>query len=189
MDESLAKIRHERSVHDYPDLSLQDGEYIEFAFKRANICRMMIIVNTAAAVILILFVYLIMLMGQNQLNEAGQNFVFIILFTLLTFAILGGVVAMRIYKGNRLFITNRRVIQRVMTSPMFHSVNVIDLGSVEDASFHQNGLLSALFHLGTLRLSTIGDETTYTFKYSDISHEDLESVSKLISDAKKKPKE
>ena len=43
MDENLAKIRHERSKKDFPGLSLEDGEYVEFAFSRAKICLMMII--------------------------------------------------------------------------------------------------------------------------------------------------
>ena len=46
--------------------------------------------------------------------------------------------------------------------------------------------MQTFFGYGTLRLATVGDETTYTFKYSDISQEDLEAVSKLVLEAKKK---
>ena len=74
----------------------------------------------------------------------------------------------------------------VMTSPVVNSVNIIDLSSVEDASFRQENLLQSLFHYGTLRLSTVGDETTYTFKYSDITGEQLKEVTDLISNAKKR---
>jgi hypothetical protein len=59
---------------------------------------------------------------------------------------------------------------------------------VEDASFSQSGLLQKMLHIGTFRLATVGDETTYTFKYSDISPTELKEVSKLISEAKKKKK-
>ena len=74
----------------------------------------------------------------------------------------------------------------LMISPVVSSVNVIDLSSIEDASFRQENILQNLFHYGTFRLSTVGDETTYTFKYSDISGEELNAVTKLITDAKKK---
>ena len=57
-----------------------------------------------------------------------------------------------------------------------------------DVSFRQDGIMQKLFHYGTLRLATVGDETTYTFKYSDISPDDLKAVSKLITDAKKRHK-
>ena len=73
-----------------------------------------------------------------------------------------------------------------MVSLMASSVNIIDLSSVEDASYKQAGIWQKLFHYGTFRLSTVGDETTYTFKYSNITPSDLKAVSKLISEAKDK---
>ena len=39
MDEGLGKIRHDRSVKDFPFLKLEDDEYVEFAFKRAKVCN------------------------------------------------------------------------------------------------------------------------------------------------------
>ena len=71
-----------------------------------------------------------------------------------------------------------------MDSLVSDSINVIDLASVEDASFRQDSLMQKVFHYGTFRLATVGDETTYTFKYSDVSAEELKAVSKLISEAK-----
>lgn len=188
MEESLTKIRHERSKRDFPTLKLDEDEYVEFAFKRARICLLMIIVGVSFAVIVILLAVLLALLGQSMLDSMGQNFLFIILFALLATTILAGIVALMLYHGNKLFVTNKHVIQTVMNSPVSNSVNMIDLSSVEDASFHQNGVLQTFLRYGTLRLATVGDETTYTFKYSDISSEDLRAVSKLISDAKKKGK-
>ena len=72
-----------------------------------------------------------------------------------------------------------------MNTIVSSSVNVIDLSSIEDASFRQDTIMQRLFHYGTLRLATVGDETTYTFKYSDITPEELKGVSRLISVAKK----
>ena len=186
MDESLTKIRHERSKKDFPNLKLEDNEYVEFAFRRARICLLAILGAVAASVIVVLLAFLLVLLGQSMLDDMGRNFVFIILSTLLVAAILIGAIAIMIYNGNRLFVTNKRVIQMIMESPVVHSVNMIDLPSVEDASFHQHGILQTFLHYGTLRLATVGDETTYTFKYSDISPEDLKAVSKLITNAKKK---
>lgn len=186
MDESLTKIRHERSKKDFPGLKLEDGEYVEFAFKRARICLLAILVGIAISVIVILLGFLLALMGQSMLDDMGRSFVFIILATLLATAVLAGIVAIMIYQGNRLFITNRRVTQMIMNSPVSKSINTIDLVSIEDASFHQNGILQTFLHYGTLRLATVGDETTYTFKYSDISPENLKAVTNLITEAKKK---
>ena len=186
MDESLAKIRHERSKKDFPGLRLEDDEYVEFAFKRAKICLFMILGGVAFGLIVVLLAFLLVLMGQSMIDEMGRKFLFIILAALLAAAVIIGIVALTVYNGNKLFITNRRVIQMVMTSPVVNSVNIIDLTSVEDASFRQENLLQNLFHYGTFRLSTVGDETTYTFKYSDISGEELKEVTDLISAAKKR---
>lgn len=188
MDETLVKIRHERSKKDFPRLRLEDDEYVEFSFRRAKVCLLMIIGGTSLGIIIVLLALLLALLGQSMLDEMGRNFLFIILSALLATAIIIGLVALIVYRGNRLFITNKRVIQIITESLVSTSMNKIDLWSVEDVSFHQNGILQKLFHYGTLRLATVGDETTYTFKYSDISPEELEAVSKLITDAKKRGK-
>lgn len=188
MDGNLAKIRHDRSKKDFPDLKLDDGEYVEFAFKRTKMCLLMILGSTAVGLILILLAFLFTVMGQSRIDDMGRNFLFIILFALLAAAFLVAIVALRVYRGNKLFITNKHAIQFVMHSLVSTSVNIIDLASVEDASFRQDSLLQKIFHYGIFRLSTIGDETTYTFKYSDISSNDLREVTKLITEAKREAK-
>jgi hypothetical protein len=71
-----------------------------------------------------------------------------------------------------------------MISPMANSLNMIDLASIEDTSFSQNGIMQKIFGYGTFRLATVGEETTYTFKNSDITQEELRAVSKLVTLAK-----
>ena len=185
MDEGLAKIRHERSKKDFPGLRLEDDEYVEFAFKRAKICLFMIFGGVTFGLIVVLLAFLLVLMAQSMVDEMGRNFLFIILAALLASAVIIGVIALSIYNGNKLFITNRRVIQMVMTSPVANSVNIIDLFSIEDASFKQENLMQKMFNYGTLRLSTVGDETTYTFPYSDVTSDQLKIVTQLITKAKK----
>lgn len=186
MDGSLTHIRHQRSQKDFPGLKLDADEYVEFAFKRAKVCLIMILGSTFVGLAVILLAFLLVLLGQSMLDDIGRHFVFIILSTLIIATVLAGAIALMLYHGNRLYITNKHVIQQVMDSPMAHSVNMIDLSSVEDASFHCSGVMQTIFNYGTLRLATVGDETTYTFKYSDISSDDLKAVTKLITDAKQK---
>lgn len=188
MDKPLAKIRHERSKKDFPGLRLEDDEYVEFAFKRAKICIMMIWGCVFIGLIVVLLSFLLTLIWQPGMDEMGSSFMFIILSALIAVILISGAIASMIYHGNKLFITNKHAIQMIMTSPTSNSINIIDLSSVEDASFSQSGLMEKFFNYGTLRLSTIGDETTYTFKYSDIRGEDLRTITELISDAKKKAK-
>ena len=185
MDESLTKIRHDRSVKDFPGLKLEEDEYVEFFFKRAKVCLKMIWGGVFAGLVVILLAFLLALIGQDMVDGLGTNFMFIILFTLLAATIIVGLMALKIYNGNKLYITNKHAIQMIMNSPVSTSINIIDLFSIEDASFRQENILQKLFHYGTLRLATVGDETTYTFTYSDISPSDLREVTDLITKAKK----
>ena len=184
MDEGLVKIRHERSIKDFPFLKLEDNEYVEFAFKRARVWLNLILGSLAAGLILILLAFLLTLLAQSSIDATGVSFLYIILGALFAAVILAGLFTMIVYRGNRLFITNKHVIQMVMVSPMANSMNMIDLSSIEDTSFSQNGIMQKMFGYGTFRLSTVGDETTYTFKNSDITQEELRAVSKLVTIAK-----
>lgn len=185
MDENLAKIRHERSKKDFPGLKLEEGEYVEYFFKRAKVCLWMIWGATFAGLVVILLAFLIVLMHQAMIDEMGRNFLFIILFALLATALIIWMIALKLYNGNKLYITNKHVVQMVMNSPVSTSINIIDLESVEDASFRQTNFMQKMFHYGTFRLATVGEETTYTFPYSDISPAELRGVTELISAAKK----
>lgn len=188
MDEGLAKIRNARSKKDFPFLKLEDDEYVEYAFSRAKICLFMIFGGVTGGLAFILLMFLMILLGQNSLDEMGRNFMYVILACLVTTAIIIGLVSYTVYRGNRLFVTNKHVIQMIMKSTVSTSVNTIDLPSIEDVSFHQDGLMQKIFGYGTFRLSTIGDETTYTFPFSDVTSEELRGVSKLITEAKAKRK-
>ncbi len=188
MEEPLTKIRHERSLKDFPGLRLEDDEYVEFAFTRSKICLFAILGGTIAGLIIILIAFLLVLMSHLMIDEMGKHFLFIILVALLASVGIICAVALRIYHGNKLYITNKHVTQFIMNSLVSSSINIIDLDSLEDASFRQDSILQKLFHYGTFRLSTVGEETTYTFKYSDISPSELRAVTKLITAAKEKSK-
>ena len=62
-------------------------------------------------------------------------------------------------------MTNERVIQEIQESLFSRREQTVSLGSIEDASFHQSGIVQTLFNYGTIRLSTEGEETTYIFRY------------------------
>ena len=188
MDEGLVKIRHEKSKKEYPFLKLEEGEYVEFAFRRAKISLFAVLAQIALGLLVVLLAFLVVLMGQNTLDTMGRNFLYVLLGIVVMMAAVACLVAYMVYRGNRLFVTNKRVVQMIMKSPLATSLNMIDLASIEDASFHQAGLAQKLFRYGTLRLSTVGDETTYTFTHSDITPSELKAVSKLVTEAKKKAK-
>ena len=186
MDEGLAKVRHERSVKDFPNIRLDENEYVEFAFKRARASIMLIVGGLAAGLIVILLSFLLVILYQPDLDEMGVKFLMVILAALTGAIFIAMLIAIFIYNRNRLFITNKHVIQLITTSLTASSDNYIDLASIEDVSFHQNRITEKIFGYGTLRLATVGDETTYTFKDSDVTQTEITAISKLVTEAKKR---
>ena len=73
MDEELVGIRHARSVKDFPHLKLEEDEYVEFAFRRARICLFAIFGGIAAGLITILLAFLLVLLGQNMIDDMGRH--------------------------------------------------------------------------------------------------------------------
>lgn len=186
MNEALKNVRHARSKKDFPHLKLEEGEYVELAFSRAKICLTAIMIGTIAAFALILLVFIItMASGVLSSDDMGRNFLAVVFTTIIAVIFIAAIISLRIYRGNKLFITNKRVMQFSMTSLVSSSVNIIDLSSIEDASYHQKNIFQKIFKYGTLRLSTVGDETTYTFPFSDISAEELKQIAYLVSNVKK----
>lgn len=186
MNEALKNVRHARSKKDFPHLKLEEGEYVELAFSRAKICLTAIMVGSIAAFAFILIVFIItMASGVLSSDDMGRNFLAVVFTTIIAVIFIAAIISLRIYRGNKLFITNKRVMQFSMLSLVSSSVNIIDLSSIEDASFRQGNIFQKIFKYGTLRLSTVGDETTYTFPYSDISPEELKKIAYLVSNVKK----
>ena len=79
--------------------------------------------------------------------------------------VLGGATALWVYLQNQFYMTNESVIQEIQESLFSRHEQTVSLGSIEDASFRQSGILQTMFDYGTIRLSTEGDETTYIFHY------------------------
>ena len=91
--------------------------------------------------------------------------VFGIALLFIAMSALGGAVALWVYLQNQFFLTNESVIQEIQESLFSRHEQTVSLGSIEDASFRQTGIVQTLFNYGTIRLSTEGEETTYIFHY------------------------
>lgn len=193
MKSDLVKLRHARSTKDFPGLTLEENEYVELAIRRSKVGLILIWTGQAIG-FLVLVLVAILLMGTSEtgimaINREAKSFLYLIILVLFGVLIIAGLVGVRVYKGNELFVTNKRLIHRATTSLFASSTNVIDLVSIEDVSFKQAGVIEYIFKLGTLRMSTVGDETTYTFKWVDTPTDELEKITHLVHMEKEKTKE
>ena len=190
--DDLKKMRHERSKLDYPGLKLEQNEYVELAIRRTKFGVWLIWALVAVGFVAVTGMILALSMPSGSdvlgINGAARHYLYILLFGLYAVIVMAGAVGSYVYNGNYMYITNRRVFQTSTTHLLSRSTNVIDLISIEDVSFTQKGLLPHLFRYGTIRMATVGDETTYTFKYIDKPNDEMDTITHLVHKAKERTK-
>src|SRR5574344_178205 len=188
MSIDLSKLRHARSKKDFPEISLEEDEYVVLKILRSPLITIFIWTVVALAAIALIALS-ILVSGTKSFGFAASNSI-AQSFLLLVLLIVGGVVLIAaltsvfVYNQNRILVTNKRIMQQTKTSLFAGSTKIIDLVSIEDVSFKQDGLLEHLLRMGTLRMSTVGDETTYTMKYVDTPKDELDTITHLVHVAK-----
>lgn len=189
MKKSLVRIRHARSKKDFPFLALEEGEYVELAITRAKI-GLILIWSLSIATIVILGIAGALIVGSatrsGKMTDGTLGYFWMFLITLFIVAILTGLSLSKVYTDNKLFVTNKRIFHYKVDSLFTKSTNIIDLARIEDVSFKQKGLLDHIFSMGTIRMFTVGDETTYTFPYVDTPTDETELIAHLVHQVKAK---
>ena len=192
MKQDLVKVHHARSKKDFPELKLKDDEYVVLAVYRSKLMYTLIWGTAAVAILLITLAAVAVVMNSSTstgiVNSESVSYLYLMIFIVYAAILVIASVTTTVYKGNKLFVTNKRLIHYEQKSLFAKSMNTIDLFSVEDVSFKQKGLMDHFFHLGDLRMSTVGEETTYTFKYAGQPTDELETISYLIHVAKTRRK-
>lgn len=191
MKAELSKIQHARSEKDFPEIDLEQDEYVVLHIKRSRL-GVALIWAVVAVLVVALSLILIFFAKSNDMmntvfnvNEASMHYLRVAVLALYIVFFFGGFVVQSIYDSNQIYVTNHRLIQKSRVSIFANSTNIIELRRIEDVSFRQNSLLDQIFHMGVLRMSTVGDETTYTLKYVDTPHDEVKTISHLVYECKK----
>lgn len=156
--------RHEESVRRYPNLNLSKEEYVIQEVSRHWIG---LIAPIAAGVFLAVIIgaALVLFPATALAKTMPLSLAMLIGILLLILVAIGTYVPVWVYRNNRFYLTNESAIQDIQVSLFARQEQTISLGSVEDVSFKQKGIIETLLGYGTVRLSTVGDEDTYTFPY------------------------
>lgn len=181
------KRKHEKSVQQYPNLNLSDGEYVILDIKRHPIGMLIpAIVSIFLVVIIMIFVLFYPSIARDSILPIMPSVtdIFGVAMLLIGLVVLGGAVALWIYLQNQFFMTNESVIQEIQESLFSRREQTVSLGSIEDASFRQSGIIQTIFNYGTIRLSTEGEETTYRFHFVANPREQIAIINNAIEDFK-----
>ena len=179
---------HDESMRQYPFLNLSRGEHVILAVRRHPIGLFVPVAVTGfivIAMLTLLFSYPLIsdqLLLVDQLPSFGSLLVPALL--LIVLMALGGFIAVWVYLQNKFFMTNESVIQEIQQSLFARHEQTVSLGSIEDASFRQTGIIQTIFNYGTIRLSTEGEETTYRFHYVADPKRQIAILNNAIEDFK-----
>ena len=168
---------HDRSVHDYPWLDLEDDEYVVSDIIRTKIGRFFIWFCSIGATVLLVAIAYISFYTEQMIG--GEILSSVCLFCAVI-SVLVGIILNCIYGRNSLIVTNQRVFGRVQVSLFSCRIQSLELEHVEDVSFDQSGLLPMMFNYGSIRMSTVGDEHTYKLTFADNPAEQVKAVKKVV---------
>jgi uncharacterized membrane protein YdbT with pleckstrin-like domain len=167
--DDATKLKHDESRRHYPALNLSASEYVIMEVRRHPIGLIVpfilgVFLVSLSFAVLFNYDFVARTLGlTGAAADPATVFMPLLLFILLI--CLGIYIAYSVYTNNRFYLTNESVIQDIQMSLFHRREQTISLGSVEDASFVQDGLIQELVDYGTIRLSTVGDEDTYTFPF------------------------
>ena len=181
------KAKHDESVARYPRLNLSEGEFVILDIKRHPI-GMLVPIGIAGLLIVAIMFFVMMYPSIASGSTASilppVMAIFGVALLLIGLVVLGGAVALWVYLQNQFFMTNESVIQEIQESLFSRHEQTVSLGSIEDASFRQSGIIQTLFNYGTIRLSTEGEETTYVFRYVANPREQIAILNNAIESFK-----
>lgn len=157
--------RHQESKQHYPHLNISDGEFVILDIVRHPIGLLLNLIG--GGVVLLALTFVLMFYPAQPTTSGLPEFavVAVIAGLLMVLVSIGTLIAAWVYLQNHFYMTNESVIQEIQTSLFSRHEQTVSLGSIEDASFKQNGIVQTLLNYGTIRLSTEGEETTYRFAY------------------------
>lgn len=184
-DPAVIASRHQESVRRYPDVNLDDDEYVVISIRRHVFGVFGILLSSMLSFVVVASIWITICFMPNNLNipESAKNNISLAAVALLALSVVSGLIGYSIYKNNKFIVTNERVIQWIVSGLFHQKKQTINLEAIEDISFTQTGILQHAVGYGTIRLSTVGEESTYTFtlvpqpnKYAELLGDLVENV-------------
>lgn len=178
--------RREESERRYPFVTHDTDEYVVVAVRRHAIGHLRILIVALITFVIVASLWILLAHTPNQFNfdDRAKFNINLIALSVLTLIAMGGIIGYSIYHRNKFIATNERILQWTVTG-LFHSHHqTVNLEVIEDISFKQTGIFQHLFGYGTIRLSTVGEESTYMFSFVSEPSKHVELLGDIIENAR-----
>lgn len=181
MEKSKINELKKKTAKKYSDLNLAKNEYVVIDVKRSFIGKFLIYL---AVVCIALFIAGVAFFFSTEMPlSGGVSFVILAVGSvMIILTVLFGLASIHNYNEDWLIVTNLRLIQNTQHTLLSSQNQEIDLDGIEDISYKKEGLAQTIFDYGTVRLSTVGDETTYTFPYVANPHKQVSIIRNVITE-------
>lgn len=182
-DQNETERLHKESVKRHPTLHLSKNEYIISEVYRHPVGMYLPIGISGALIGVIIFG----LMNYNSIVPTGDpSFESILLpaFAFIGLICLGAYITVWVYLNNKFFLTNESVIQEIQQSLFLKNEQTVGLANIEDVSYVQGGFFPTLLNYGTIRMTTEGEQTNYSFQYAANPKKQAVTIQDAIEDFK-----
>lgn len=169
LNPELIKLRHEQSQEEFPEINFQEKEFVLQVISRhpIGIFFIWLVSSLTAAILSMFWVVASSVYSQHTVIDrgdlAGYGYSIVVVPLIILIALVFSIILTRVYRANKMIVTTERLVQYISHSLFDFKKQTIDLTWVEDVSYHKQGLVATIFDYGSIRLSTVGDETTYYF--------------------------
>ncbi len=160
-------------------INLEPDEQLVYTVKRTKIGLIPIVVIGLVVFFgMLLAIFLIARFRTRLSATVPINTALVVVIGLALLVGLVLVVMVIVYLGNRMIITNERIVSLVQNSLFQRSVSTLGLESFEDVAVKQNGIFATLFGYGVLEVETAGEMNNFIFKLAAKPYE----AAKVITD-------
>jgi hypothetical protein len=127
-------------------------------------------IYVAIGVLLLVVAVLAFVLAPTVITDSSQShqamqWGVVALFILAVICGLYGLIATKVYWGNRWVVTSDSVTQISQTSLFNRQSAQLALANIEDVTAEQNGILAHMFNYGVLKAETAGHRSKFVFTY------------------------
>ena len=163
-------MKHQRSQEAYPYLKLSNGEYVIKATRRHPIGLFLptlvgVLVSAVGFILIINSHYLSTKLIDNYNIDMQPGIAVALGLLLVLGAVLNSFASYFVFFNNKIFLTNESVIQIIQISLFSTSEQAVSLATIDDTAYRKNNLIEHMFDYGDIKISTIGNEKTYSMDY------------------------
>lgn len=153
------------------DIELDSDEQLIQRIKKANIGLVPLWIMAASVFVGVLVG--VFLIAKYQATVRAQTSIGLALILVIGSGLLLELLiylAIKIYRGNHLILTNERLVLIYQAGIFHQAVSQLNLVDVQEATVKQPHLLANLFNYGTITIETAGEKDNLKFKLAESPH-------------------